>query len=152
MRCSVSRSFHIGSGVVYIRSHSVVFLGFFLFQLVCAAIVGGSALPMGKNQHKAVPKFSASVLSWKTHAEELSPTLQQIAHSTLCSTKPFIPDFWTRVQSAWLPKPGRAPTSPAQLRSIGLMGQGHDSELRGWVQASKKIDRVRYGWNPMLYH
>ena len=50
MRCSVSRSFHIGSGIVYIRSHSVVFLGF--FQLVCAAIVGGSALPMGKYMSK----------------------------------------------------------------------------------------------------
>ena len=48
MRCSISRSFHIGSGIVYIRSHSVVFLEF--FQLVCAAIVGGSALPMGKKR------------------------------------------------------------------------------------------------------
>ena len=77
---------------------------------------------LGKlNVHKAVPKFSASVQCWKQHAHVLAPTLQRIAHSALCDGKPYVPDFWTRVQLAWLPKPGRAPTSPAQLRSIGLM-------------------------------
>ena len=74
------------------------------------------------NSHKAVPKFSASVQCWKTYATELTPTLQKIAHDTVCSAQPYIPDFWTRVQLAWLPKPGKAPSSPAQLRSIGLMG------------------------------
>eukprot|EP00439_Symbiodinium_sp_Y106_P077393 s432_g16.t1 len=70
---------------------------------------------------KAVPKFSASVEAWKDHAEMLAPTLAQIAKCTVCAGQPYVPEHWMRVQLAWMPKPGRAPTSPDLLRSIGLM-------------------------------
>ena len=40
----------------------------------------------------------------------------------MCSGKPYIPTLWTRVQLAWLPKPGKSPSCPEHLRSIGLMG------------------------------
>ena len=40
----------------------------------------------------------------------------------LCSSSPVIPSLWTRVQLAWLPKPGKTPSCPEHLHTIGLMG------------------------------
>ena len=65
--------------------------------------------------HKAVPKFSASVYNWKQHAAQLVPTMQQIACSTICSEKPYVPDLWMRVQLAWLPKPGYVEDHTAKI-------------------------------------
>ena len=72
--------------------------------------------------HKAVPKDEASIVAWKQTAEQVSPILQQIASDTICSLTPRIPDHWAKVQLAWIPKPNKSPTSPANLRTIGLMG------------------------------
>ena len=72
--------------------------------------------------HKAVPKDEASIVAWKQTAEQVSPILQQIASDTVCSLTPSIPDHWAKVQLAWIPKPNKSPTSPANLRTIGLMG------------------------------
>ena len=95
------------------------------------------------SSHKAVPKDSASVLCWKNETTILAPALHQIAVRTLCAGNPYIPDAWVRVQLAWLPKPGRAPTSPHLLRTIGLMGPDTKAMLQiikwqanPWIQAA----------------
>ena len=79
-----------------------------------------SALQQLSN-HKAVPKRSGSVMGWKQHKWDLAPALRRIAVETVCSASPYIPEHWLKVQLAWLPKPGKAPISPNQLRSVGLM-------------------------------
>ena len=70
---------------------------------------------------KAVPQGEPAIQAWKDnlwlHAERLS----QISISCLCGDAPFVPCDWTRVQIAWLPKPGKAPCAPKSLRTIGLM-------------------------------
>ncbi|CAE6920896.1 unnamed protein product [Symbiodinium sp. CCMP2592] len=72
--------------------------------------------------HKAVPMGDASIQAWRTSSEVLAEGLSRIAQATLCSAQPELPQEWAEVQLAWLPKPGRAPTSPGSLRTIGLMG------------------------------
>ena len=71
---------------------------------------------------KAVPSGSAQIASWQASSRELSATLEAICRDTVRSGKPYIPTLWTRVQLAWLPKPGKSPSCPEHLRSIGLMG------------------------------
>ena len=71
---------------------------------------------------KAVPAGSAQITTWQTASREHSISLEAICRNTLCSGRPFIPSLWTRVQLAWLPKPGKTPSCPEHLRSIGLMG------------------------------
>ena len=94
---------------------------------------------------KAVPQPSASVQCWKEQAILLAPSLERIAQQTLCSGTPYVPDHWAKVQLAWLPKPGRAPTSPSMLRTIGLMGPDTKALLwilkqqaQPWIQAALK--------------
>ena len=102
--------------------------------------------------HKAVPKHAASIVSWKSHADHLAPALQQLADDTICKSEPSVPEMWTRVQLAWLPKPGRAPNSPEVLRSIGLMGPDTKAFLmilkqnaNPWVQqALRKYPQYAY--------
>ena len=93
--------------------------------------------------HKAVPKHAASIECWKQEAENLAPTLYQIAVNTLCASKPYVPEIWVRVQIAWLPKPGKAPVSPSALRTIGLMGADTKAMLiilkqqaNPWIQSA----------------
>ena len=45
-----------------------------------------------------------------------------LSHNTVCSSRPSLPIEWSKVQIAWLPKPNKSPTAPANLRTIGLMG------------------------------
>ena len=71
---------------------------------------------------KAVPAGSAQITTWQTASQEHSISLEAICRDTLCSGRPFVPSLWTRVQLAWLPKPGKTPSCPEHLRSIGLMG------------------------------
>ena len=71
---------------------------------------------------KAAPSGSAQIATWQASSRELSTTLEAICRDTVRSGKPYIPTLWTRVQLAWLPKPGKSPSCPEHLRSIGLMG------------------------------
>ena len=51
-----------------------------------------------------------------------SVRLAKICQATLCSSRPCVPGLWMRVQLAWLPKPGKTPSTPQNLRTVGLMG------------------------------
>ena len=72
--------------------------------------------------HKAVPHGSAEIASWKQHAKVLAKPLSAIAMNALTVASPTVPTEWSMVQMAWIPKPGKAPTEPGNLRTIGLMG------------------------------
>ena len=114
------------------------------------------------SNHKAVPRNSASVSCWKNNIQHLATSLESIAHTTICSENPYIPEVWVRVQLAWLPKPGKAPTAPAQLRSIGLMSPDTKaflsiikSHANPWIQVhselhlSTRTDRWPLHWIPL---
>ena len=70
---------------------------------------------------KAVPAGSAQICTWQARSSEYAASLEAICVDAICASRPYIPSFWTRVQLAWLPKPGKTPSCPEHLRSIGLM-------------------------------
>ena len=72
-------------------------------------------------RNKAVPVFTPSLASWKDKAFELSSVLEQVVARSLAAESPVIPIEWVSVQIAWLPKPNKCPSSPSNLRTIGLM-------------------------------
>ena len=72
--------------------------------------------------NKAVPQDQAAIQAWKQQGDSTAPVLRKIALSTICSSTPTLPQEWTEVQLAWLPKPTKSPTRPENLRTIGLMG------------------------------
>ena len=84
--------------------------------------------------HKAVPKEAASVQGWKQNKVAAARILYMISANTICSESPYIPSGWTHVQLAWLPKPNRSSSTPANLRTIGLMG----ADTKAWLQILKK--------------
>ena len=69
---------------------------------------------------KAVPARVAPAAAWKVAASEIAPLLQQALeqHALAGIT---LPSRWTDAWIVWLPKPGKAPSQPPALRSIGLM-------------------------------
>ena len=78
---------------------------------------------------KAVPMFTPLVTTWKQSLRAVSEQLANISWCSLSSSHPFILKEWTSVQIAWLPKPGKSPSQPAHLRSIGLMSVDQKSLL-----------------------
>ena len=93
--------------------------------------------------NKAVPNDSAQIQSWKGNAQQLAKPLSKIAATALSAHSPWVPQEWATVQLAWLPKPGRAPTEPGSLRTIGLMGADSKAFLMllkdqaaPWIQAA----------------
>ena len=93
--------------------------------------------------NKAVPNDSAQIQSWKANAQQLAKPLSKIAATALSVHSPRVPQEWATVQLAWLPKPGRAPTEPGSLRTIGLMGADSKAFLMHlkdqaapWIQAA----------------
>ena len=72
-------------------------------------------------RNKAVPIFTPSINAWKGHASEVCGVLEEVAVAQLATRKPCIPAEWASVQIAWLPKPNKTPSSPENLRTIGLM-------------------------------
>ena len=70
---------------------------------------------------RAVPSDSASVESWKRSAELFSPALSKIACSTVCRAQAKAPQEWCTAQLIWIAKPSKTPSSPENLRSLGLM-------------------------------
>ena len=71
--------------------------------------------------HKAVPAFAASIEGWKQQALQVAPKLAEISASALSCRSPQLPSEWGQVQLAWLTKPNKAPTTPGNLRTIGLL-------------------------------
>ena len=79
-------------------------------------------LALGSLQpRRAVPRTSASVRAWQAVADRVAPHLQSLAQSSLTGSAVQIPHSWSTVQLAWLAKQGKAPVSPCNLRSVGLM-------------------------------
>ena len=70
---------------------------------------------------KAAPNMTPPLRNWKQHSEKILPQLQKLATHHLCCDHPAIPTEWTEVQLAWLAKPKKCPSSPANLRTVGLM-------------------------------
>ncbi|CAE7466581.1 unnamed protein product [Symbiodinium sp. CCMP2592] len=70
---------------------------------------------------KAVPNGEPQVQAWKNGCAEAAHRLSEIAQASLCGDQPHIPSDWSWVQLAWLAKAGKTPSSPENLRSIGLM-------------------------------
>ena len=70
---------------------------------------------------KAVPVFTTLGTTWKQSLYAASEQLANLSWCSLSSSRPFILKEWTSVQIAWLPKPGKSPSQPAHLRSLGLM-------------------------------
>ena len=71
--------------------------------------------------HKAVPYGDVAVHTLCS-SEMLAEGLSRVAREALCQAQPEVPKEWAVVQLAWLLKPGRAPTSPGSLHTIGLIG------------------------------
>ena len=76
---------------------------------------------MQQKQGKAVPRGMAQIKTWRDRASSVAVELAEICKQTLCSVNPYVPELWLRVQIAWLPKPGKNPSAPCNLRSVGLM-------------------------------
>ena len=74
-----------------------------------------------QKQGKAVPRGMAQIRTWRDWASSVAVELAAICKQTLCSDNPYVPELWLRVQIAWLPKPGKSPSAPCNLRSVGLM-------------------------------
>ncbi|CAE7815852.1 unnamed protein product [Symbiodinium sp. CCMP2592] len=72
--------------------------------------------------HKAVADSEGTVEAWKQVVDQVSSALEQISLDSVANACPSIPQEWTRTQLAWLPKPGRATSSPSGLHTIGLLG------------------------------
>ena len=105
--------------------------------------------------HKAVPHGAAAIVSWKNHAQALAQPLSKIAVNALTADNPAVPTEWSLVQMAWLPKPGKAPTEPGNLRTIGLMGADSKAFLMilknqamPWVQQALR-DTPQYAYRSM---
>ena len=71
--------------------------------------------------NKAVPATEPSGQVWKEQRHTAAQELACIARQSLCADVPSIPQDWTTVQLIWLAKPGKTPSCPGNLRSIGLM-------------------------------
>ena len=71
-------------------------------------------------RNKAVPAPATSVLvhEWQLHAEEVAPILADVAIGSLSVA---LRRCLSEAQLAWLPKQGKSPPTPCNLRSIGLM-------------------------------
>ena len=78
---------------------------------------------------KAVPKGEPSVQAWKGDLVKHAERLSRISIDCLCCDTPFVPYDWSLVQIAWLPKPGKPPSAPRNLRTIGLMSVDSKSFL-----------------------
>ncbi|CAE7253479.1 unnamed protein product, partial [Symbiodinium necroappetens] len=70
---------------------------------------------------KAAPNATPPLRNWKQHSKLIVPILHAQAVHHLCSDEPQIPGEWTEVQLAWLAKPGKCPSKPSNLRTVGLM-------------------------------
>ena len=73
------------------------------------------------SQNKAVPVFTPPLACWKAKAHAASTALEAIVTHSIAASTPIIPIEWASVQIAWLPKPNKCPSSPSNLRTIGLM-------------------------------
>ena len=71
---------------------------------------------------KAVPTDMAQIATWQAWSSMASERLAEISKATLCSANPYIPELWLGAQIVWLPKPGKTPSTPGNLRTVGLMG------------------------------
>ena len=70
---------------------------------------------------KAAPANTPPLRNWKKHMDRIVPILHKQATQALCQDDPSIPVEWTEVQLAWLAKPRKCPSTPANLRTVGLM-------------------------------
>ncbi|CAE7216578.1 unnamed protein product, partial [Symbiodinium necroappetens] len=70
---------------------------------------------------KAAPNGTPPLRNWSQNRELIIPVLHQIAVRSLCRENPVVPPEWTEVQLAWLAKPRKCPSTPANLRTVGLM-------------------------------
>ncbi|CAE7663237.1 HCN2 [Symbiodinium sp. CCMP2592] len=71
--------------------------------------------------NKAVPLAEPPGELWKEDIPQLAQQLAAVSQACLCTPNPIIPLEWSTVQLAWLPKPLKSPSCPANLRTIGLM-------------------------------
>ena len=94
------------------------------------AVRSGKALPLGE----------PAIRAWKGDLWLRAERLSKISISSLCGDGPFVPCDWTRVQIAWLPKPGKAPCAPKSLRSIGLVSADSKAFFFGSKGAGKRYD------------
>ncbi|CAE7194789.1 Pol [Symbiodinium sp. CCMP2592] len=70
---------------------------------------------------KAVPAQEPSIKCWQDCRAEVAVQLSHIATKALCGDHPSVPADWTDMQMAWLAKAGKSPSTPENLRTIGLM-------------------------------
>ena len=70
---------------------------------------------------KAAPHLTPPLRNWKQSSDLVVPVLHNIAVRHLRNDDPQIPTEWTEVQLAWLAKPNKCPSSPGNLRTVGLM-------------------------------
>ena len=103
---------------------------------------------------KAVPRREPAVQEWKDNREAAATTLASVSQQALCCEKPSLPQEWCAVQLAWLPKPSKSPTCPANLRSIGLL----PADSKGFLLILRRaihpyvqqalIDTPQYAYRP----
>ncbi|CAE7531981.1 unnamed protein product, partial [Symbiodinium necroappetens] len=92
---------------------------------------------------KAVPAEQPAIDVWKREISTAAQALSQISLDSLCGVEPYLPEEWCEMQFAWLPKAGKTPSSPENLRSIGLMAADTKGMLVILREAVKPVV-VRY--------
>ena len=103
---------------------------------------------------KAVPRHEPAVQAWKDNRDAMAAALATVSQQALCCDKPSLPQEWCTVQLAWLPKPSKSPTCPANLRSIGLL----PADSKGFLLILRRaihpfvqqalIDTPQYAYRP----
>ena len=92
---------------------------------------------------KAAPNNTPPLRNWKQHDEDIIVQVRRIAVSKLCQARPTIPAEWTEVQIAWLAKPKKCPSNPANLRTVGLMAG--DTKLLMMVLQEAIQEHIMWG-------
>ncbi|CAE7567920.1 unnamed protein product [Symbiodinium necroappetens] len=103
---------------------------------------------------KAVPAGQPAIDVWKRETRVVAKALSRISIAALCGDEPYVPEEWSEMQFAWLPKVGKSPSSPSNLRSIGLMAADTKGMLVILREAVKPVivqymfDAPQYAYRP----
>ena len=96
--------------------------------------------------NKAMPSTSAPAALWKLMGNQVVPTLHRQLLDALSTGASTLPESWNTSELILLPKPGKAMTSPSQLRPINLLTL--QAKIIGSMVASRLQEYVlRFLWD-----
>ena len=81
---------------------------------------------------KSAPRQLAPTSAWKYLSHLLAPHLAEIFHRSISTGT--LPELWTHAWITWLPKPGKPPNKPENLRPMALQDCGGKSIAKALQQ------------------